>query len=124
MAYKIHIQVIIQVRHLLTLRLVTLVMTYQFSAMHTAAMLDYECLNCCWVTAHMLDETIVVENIHSQVSILKNQKVMANLQFTSSYIWRPCWFSIFGGRWEYFTILFEILTDENVGIDTKNQVSG
>ena len=46
---------------------------------------------------------------------------MANLWFTSSYIWRPCWFSIFRGRWEYFTILFEILTDENVGIDTKNK---
>ena len=23
------------------------------------AMLDYECLNCCWVNAHILDETIV-----------------------------------------------------------------
>ena len=66
MAYKIHIKVI-PVRHLLTLRLVTLVMTYQFSAMHrpTAAMLDYEYLNCFWVNAHksMLDETIVVENM-------------------------------------------------------------
>ena len=59
MAYKIHIKVI-SVRHLLILRLVTLVMSYKFSAMHTAAMLDYECLNCCWVNAHMLDETIVV----------------------------------------------------------------
>ena len=39
MAYKIHIKVI-SVRHLLTLRLVTLVMTYKFSAMHTAAMFD------------------------------------------------------------------------------------
>ena len=29
--------------------------------MHMAAMLDYECLNCCWVNAHILDETIVVE---------------------------------------------------------------
>ena len=28
---------------------------------------------------------------------------------------------IFGGPWEYFTILFEILTDENVGIDTKTK---
>ena len=62
MAYEIHIKVI-SVRHLLTLRLVTLVITYQFSAMHTAAMLDYECFNCCWVNAHMLDETIVVENM-------------------------------------------------------------
>ena len=25
------------------------------------------------------------------------------------------------GRWEYFTILYEILTDENVGIDTQNK---
>ena len=28
---------------------------------------------------------------------------------------------VFGGRWEYFTILFEILTDENLGIDTKTK---
>ncbi len=56
-------------RHLLTLGLITLVMTYQFSAMHTAAMLDYECLNCCWVNAHniMLDETIVVENMEKGI---------------------------------------------------------
>ena len=46
---------------------------------------------------------------------------MANLSFSSSYIWRPCWFSIFDGRWEYFTILFEILTDDNVGIDIKTK---
>ena len=57
----------------------------------------------------------------NQVSILKNQNVMANLRFTSPYIWWQCWFSIFGGRWEYFTILFEILTDENFGIDTKTK---
>ena len=57
----------------------------------------------------------------NEVSILKNQKVMANLRFISSYVWRPCWFSIFSGRREYFTILFEILTDENVGIDTKTK---
>ena len=31
--------------------------------MHMAAMLDYECLNCYWVNAHILDETIVVENM-------------------------------------------------------------
>ena len=44
--------------------------------MHMAAMLDYECLNCCWVNARILDETIVVENMGggllNQVSILKN----------------------------------------------------
>ena len=62
MAYTIQIKVI-SVRHLLTLRLVTLIMMYQFSAMHTAAMLDYECLNWCWVNAHMLAETIVFENM-------------------------------------------------------------
>ena len=28
---------------------------------------------------------------------------------------------VFGGRWEYFTILFEILTDDNVGIDIKTK---
>ena len=89
MAYKIHIKVI-SVRHLLTLRLATLVMTYG--------------------DGHL-----------NQVSILKNKKFMAYLRFTTSYIWRPCWFSILGGRWEYFTILFEILTDENMGIDTKTK---
>ncbi len=26
-----------------------------------------------------------------------------------------------GCRWEYFTILYEILTDEKVGIDTKSK---
>ena len=46
---------------------------------------------------------------------------MASLQFTSSYIWWPCWFSICSGRWEYFTILFDILTVESVGIDTKTK---
>ena len=87
-----------------------------------ATMLDYECLNCCWVNAHILDETIVVENMAFKSNLyLENQKFMANLRFISSYIWRPCWFSIFGGRWEYFTMLFEILTDENVGIDTKTK---
>ena len=28
---------------------------------------------------------------------------------------------VFGGRWKYFTILFEILTDDNVGIDIKTK---
>ena len=28
---------------------------------------------------------------------------------------------VFGGRWEYFTILYDILIDENVGIDTQNK---
>ena len=118
MAYKIHINVI-SVRHLLTLRLVTLITTYQFNGMDTAAMLDYECLNCCWVNARCRK---CGDGHLNQVSILKNQNVMANLRFTSSYIWRPCLFSIFRGRWEYFTILFEILTDENVGIDTKTNL--
>ena len=54
-------------------------------------------------------------------SLYLEKKVMANMRFTSSYIWRPCCFSIFGGRWEYFTILFEIRTDETVGIDTKTK---
>ena len=27
----------------------------------------------------------------------------------------------FGVRWEYFTILFEIMTDDNVGIDIKTK---
>ena len=39
----------------------------------------------------------------------------------TTIIWRPCWFSICGGRWEYFTILFEILAVENVGIDTNTK---
>ena len=46
---------------------------------------------------------------------------MAILRFTSSYIWWPCWFSICVARWQYFTILFEILTVEDVGIDTKTK---
>ena len=53
----------------------------------------------------MLDETIVVENMGmpaghlNKVSILKNQKVMANLRFI---IWRPCWFlkSLLMKMWE------------------------
>ena len=28
-----------------------------------AVMLDYEYINYCWINAHILDETIVVENI-------------------------------------------------------------
>ena len=28
---------------------------------------------------------------------------------------------VFGGRWEYVTILFDVLTDENVGIDTNTK---
>ena len=103
-------------------------MTYQFSAMHMAAMLDYDNLR---VFKLLLGKRTHTRWNYScrkywdghlhEVCILKNKKVMANLQFTSSYIWWPCWFSIFGGRWEYFTILFEILTDENVWIDTKTK---
>ena len=85
MSYKIHIKVI-SVRHLLTLRLVTLVMTHQFSAMHTAAMLDYKCLNCCWVNAHNARGNHCCrkngDGHLNKVSILKNQKVMANWRFT------------------------------------------
>ncbi len=44
--------------------------------MHITDMLDYECLNCYWVNPHILDGTIVVENMgnghYNQVSILKN----------------------------------------------------
>ena len=49
--------------------------------MHTAAMLDYECLNRSWVKAHILDESIVVKKYGdghlNQVSIVKNGKIMA-----------------------------------------------
>ena len=60
----------------------------------------------------------------NQVSILKNwrKKVMAILLFSSLSLWRPCWFTICRGRWEYFTILFEISYlrfVEDVVIDTK-----
>ena len=93
--------------------------------MHMAAMLDYECLNCCWVNAHILDETIVVENmgmgIKSSLYLEKLKNYGEFVIFLIIYIWRPCWFSNFGGRWEYFTILFEILTDDNVGIDIKTK---
>ena len=44
-------------------------MTYQVSPMHMAAMLDFECLNCCWVNAHILDETIAVENMGMGIQI-------------------------------------------------------
>ena len=49
---------------------------------------------------------------------------MAIVRFTSSYIWRPCWFSDRGGRWEFYTILVDILTIVNVGIDTKTKSLG
>ena len=52
---------------------------------------------------------------------LEKLKSYGEFVFSSSYIWRPCWFSIFGSRWEYVTILFEILTDDNVGIDIKTK---
>ena len=57
----------------------------------------------------------------NKVYILKNRKVMSNLQFTSSCVRRPCCFPVCGGRWEYFTFLFEILTVEDVGIDTNTK---
>ena len=41
----------------------THVLRSRLSAMHTEAMLDYECLNYCWVKAHILDESIVVKNM-------------------------------------------------------------
>ena len=55
---------------------------------------------------------------------LENGKVMAIFRFTSSYIWRSCWFSIRGGRWEFFTILSDIRTVVYVGIDTKTKSLG
>ena len=78
--------------------------------------------------AHILDESIDVNKYGDghlyQVSILKNGKIMAIFRFTSLYIWRPCWFSVRGGRWEFYTILFDILTIRNVGIDTKTKSLG
>ena len=62
MAYKIHIRVI-SVRHLLTLYLVTLVMTYQFKRNAYGGHVGLRVLDCCWVNSHMLDETIDVENM-------------------------------------------------------------
>ena len=64
----------------------------------------------------MLDETVVFENMGMGISI-NGEFAIYHIIYTS--VWRPCWFSNFGVRWEYFTILFEILTDENAGIDTK-----
>ena len=47
---------------------------------------------------------------------------MANLRFTSSYYnGGHVGFSICIGRCDNFTILFEILTVENVGIDTQTK---
>ena len=55
----------------------------------------------------------------SSLYLEKLKKVMANLSFSSSYIRRPCWFSVVDGN--ISTILFEILTDDNVGIDIKTK---
>ena len=102
-------------------------MTYELSAMHTAAMLDYECLNCSWVKAHILDESIVVKKIWGWAfkSSLYLEKWESYGDFSIYFIiWRPCWFSVRGGRWEFYTILFDILTIVNVGIDTKTKSLG
>ena len=48
-----------------------------------AAMLDYECLNCCWVNAHILDETIVAENMGMGIYIKSLSRTIDNL-------WRIC----------------------------------
>ena len=114
MANKIHIKVI-SVQHLLTLHLVTLVMTHQFSAMPTVAMFDYECLNCCWINAHMVDETIVVENMGMSLYLEKSQIYG---EFAIYLIIYMAAMLVFNVRWSMgvFTILFEILTDENVVI--------
>ena len=55
---------------------------------------------------------------------LEKWESYGDFRFTSSYIWRLCWFSIRGGRWEFFTILFDIRTVVNVGIDTKTKSLG
>ena len=52
--------------------------------MHVAAMLDYECLNCCWVNAHILDETIVVENMG--VGIFKSSLYLEKLKSYGEFV--------------------------------------
>ena len=81
-------------------------------------MLDYECSYCCCVNAHMLDETIVVENMAFKSSLyLEKSKNYG--EFAIYLIIHMAAVLVFGSRWEYFTILFEILAVENLGIDTK-----
>ena len=71
-------------------------MSYQFSAMHMAAMLDYECLYFCCVNARILDETIVVENMgeehYNQVSISKNRYGEFNCELPHHIIYMAAMF--------------------------------
>ena len=58
---------VLSARHFLTSRLVTLVIGLSdvsiYRNAYMATMLDYECLNCCWLNARILDQTNGVENM-------------------------------------------------------------
>ena len=64
--------------------------------MHTAAMLDYECLNCSWVKAHILDESIVVKK-YGDFSILEKWESYGD--FSIYFIIYMAAMLVFGSRW-------------------------
>ena len=68
--------------------------------MHMAAMLDYECLSCCWVNAHILDETIVVENMGMDIkSSLYLEKLKNYGEFVIFLIINMAAMLVFEFRW-------------------------
>ena len=69
--------------------------------MHTAAMLDYECLNCSWVKAHILDESIVVKKIWGWAfkSSLYLEKWESYGDFSIYFIIYMAAMLVFGSRW-------------------------
>ena len=69
--------------------------------MHTAAMLDYECLNCSWVKAHILDESIVVKEIWGWAfkSSLYLEKWESYGDFSIYFIIYMAAMLVFGSRW-------------------------
>ena len=69
--------------------------------MHTAAMLDYECLNCSWVKAHILDESIVVKKVWGWAfqSSLYLEKWESYGDFSIYFIIYMAAMLVFGSRW-------------------------
>ena len=69
--------------------------------MRTAARLDYECLNCSWVKAHILDESIVVKKISGWAfkSSLYLDKWESYGDFSIYFIIYMTAMLVFGSRW-------------------------
>ena len=69
--------------------------------MHTEAMLDYECLNCSWVKAHILDESIVVKKIWGWAfkSSLYLEKWESYVDFSIYFIIFMAAMLVFDSRW-------------------------